>query len=383
MVGAFPFPSPQGSQVFVRQMCQELAARGHEVHLVTYGQGHRVIGEGYEHHRLGRLPGDDAARSGPSMVKPLLDLMLAKSLISLSKTYDFDLVHAHNYEATVAALLARSLTGTPVLHHSHTLFAEELPTYFDASFSRAVAGGLGRVTDRFVPGRCDRIIALCEPSAAILRKGRGAVQGVDVVPPAVRDEGELPATAEARAALGLPEDGFIVGYSGNLDSYQALEVFLAAARSFGPDQRVCFLVATHDARGPVARRLAEEGPALRVLEVAGWAEARRAIQACDVMVLPRETGAGFPIKLLNYMSGGRPVVTAGCGAKLIRHGVEGLVVADGSVPALVDALRGLAEDPTSADTLAHNARKTYVARLTWNQVIPSIEASYARLLDPR
>ncbi|MFT4572174.1 MAG: 1,2-diacylglycerol 3-alpha-glucosyltransferase [Hyphomicrobiaceae bacterium] len=381
MVAACPFPSPQGSQVFVAQMCEELAARGHDVHLLTYGQGHRVLDGGYEHHRIGRLPGDDALRSGPSAVKPLLDAMLARALISLLRSQRFDVIHAHNYEATLAGLFARARTGIPVLHHSHTLFADELPSYFKARTARAMAALIGGATDRFIPILCDRTIALCEESAGVLAGLGVARDRIDVIEPAVRDDGLLVDMAAARRDLDLPVDDFLVGYSGNLDAYQTLSTLLQASRELQGDTRVRFVISSHDASSAVARQLAHEGSSTIVREVHGWAQARRAIEACDVMVLPRKTGAGFPIKLLNYMSAGKAVVTAGCGAKLVRDGIDGLVVADGSPSCLATALKGLANDPERAHTLAQNARRTYLAQLTWDRILPRIEASYERLLD--
>ncbi len=380
MLGAFPFPSPQGSQVFVAQMCEQLSAAGHDVHLLTYGQGYRVLGAGYTHHRIGRLPGDDSSRSGPSLAKPLLDLMLARRLASLLSGGGFDLVHAHNYEAAVAGLLAKVRTGTPLLYHSHTLFADELPSYFERRAAARLAALVGKGTDRFVPALCDRTIALCEGSAAALVELGLPRERLDVVEPAVRDEGVLEDRRGARAALGLPEDAFLVGYSGNLDAYQTLSSLVAASRELGPDAGVKILVATHDAGDAVARQLAAEAPTTVVREVHGWTEAKRAIEACDAMVLPRRAGAGFPIKLLNYMSAGKPVVTAGCGSKLVRDGIDGLVVADGSGACLAQAFRSLASDPERARTLAQNARRTYLAQLTWERILPRIESCYAKLL---
>ena len=76
MVAACPFPSRQGSQVLIHEMSEALARRGHEVELLTYGQ--RCVAGAprshlYAHRAIGRLPGDDASRSGPTLVKPLLD----------------------------------------------------------------------------------------------------------------------------------------------------------------------------------------------------------------------------------------------------------------------------------------------------------------------
>ena len=49
------------------------------------------------------------------------------------------------------------------------------------------------------------------------------------------------------------------------------------------------------------------------------------MEASDVLVLPRCHGSGLPIKLLNYLSLGRAVVAAGCGAKVLIDREDGVV----------------------------------------------------------
>ncbi len=57
MVGACPYPVPQGSQVFLRDTARGLRARGHDVHLVVYGYGVGEDTSGLPLHRCARIPG--------------------------------------------------------------------------------------------------------------------------------------------------------------------------------------------------------------------------------------------------------------------------------------------------------------------------------------
>jgi len=102
------------------------------------------------------------------------------------------------------------------------------------------------------------------------------------------------------------------------------------------------------------------------------------MEAADVLVSPRALGSGYPVKLLNYMSLGRAIVTAGCGAKAIRDGVEGLVVADEDPVALAVAVERLAGDGVLAARLGAGARARFVSSLTWDAVLPAIEEAYAK-----
>ncbi len=392
MVIAAPFPSPQGSQVLVGQMCTHLAERGHEVHLLSYGQGSGRSDGGYHHHRIRRLPGDDSMRSGPSPVKPVLDVLMASRLTRLLGSSRFDLVHCHNYEATVLGIAVRMYCGVPVVYHSHNLMGDELATYFDTRLAKWCAGRAGRFLDATVPRRADHAIALCEASAGELRRLGVAEGRLSVIPPGLDDGGAAAASAVSlRPEFGLAamdEQGLLIGYCGNLDAYQNMGLLLdglsCAAATLGP-RRVALLVATHTHDSGFAAAVKKRGLSglVRCVVVEDFSQARRAMEAADVLVLPRRRGSGYPIKLLNYMSLGRPIVTAGCGAKALRTGVEALCVGDDDGPGLGRALCALAEDRGRGTSLGRAARRRFLAELSWPVVVPAIEKVYAQVFASR
>lgn len=360
------------------------------MHLLTYGQGSAVDGRGYAHHRVRRLPGDDSRRSGPNLAKPLLDAMLAVELARIVRRHRIDVIHAHNYEAAIAALLARAVTGAPVVYHSHNLMGDELETYFHRALVRRCAAGAGRFLDRTIPPRADRTIALCDWSAARLRESGSPAGSLRVIPPAVEDTGALDARAEDRAALGLDPNEFVVGYCGNLDRYQNLPLLMeammmvAAEAPAGRRSPVRLLVATHSDPAPMAGSAlaARLGDRLRIQVVHGHDEARRAVAASDILALPRRLGSGYPVKLLNYMSAAKAIVSAGCGSKILRNGVDALVVADDDPAAMAHAIGRCRLEPAIGRALGDAARRTFLERLTWERVLPQIEAVYEGLREP-
>ncbi|MFN2427149.1 MAG: glycosyltransferase family 4 protein, partial [Candidatus Binatia bacterium] len=389
LVAACPFPSPQGSQVFVGQMAARLGAAGHVVHLLTYGQGVEQSGRGYRHHRIARIPGDDSSRSGPNLLKPVLDAMLARRLVEIVRAHDIEIVHAHNYEAAAAALVARARTGVPVVYHSHNLMGDELETYFESRPARLLASVAGRFLDRGIPPCADRTIALCEWSASRLRNAGCSDASLHVIPPAVEDNGPLAVRPEDRVALGLDADDFVVGYCGNLDGYQNVPLLLEAMSRLvlggAAGQRpLRLLIASHSvpAGFDLLAHKAGLGPNLRILRVSGHADARRALAGSDIVALPRRLGSGYPVKLLNYMSAAKAIVSAGCGSKVLRDGVDGIVVTDDDPQALADAIDRCRRDTAGCGILGEQARRRYLETLTWEVVLPQIEAVYAGLREP-
>jgi glycosyltransferase involved in cell wall biosynthesis len=82
------------------------------------------------------------------------------------------------------------------------------------------------------------------------------------------------------------------------------------------------------------------------------------------------------------MSAAKAVVSAGCGAKVLRDGVDGVVVADDDPEALAGALERCRRQPDRCVALGQAARRTYLERLTWDVVLPRIEEVYAGLREP-
>jgi glycosyltransferase involved in cell wall biosynthesis len=205
---------------------------------------------------------------------------------------------------------------------------------------------------------------------------------MSVIPPAIEDEGPAGPPRDARRLLGLDADACWIGYCGNLDDYQNLGVVLDAMGLLGGlDPCVAhLLIATHRAEPRLAAeiRRRELGACVRVMEIENWANARAAMEAADVLVLPRALGSGWPIKLLNYLSLGRPVVTGGCGAKVLVDGQDGWVATDDSPQAFAAALRHLLCDQRLRDALGRNGRSRFLREFTWDAVLPAVEHAYAR-----
>ena len=386
LVAACPFPAPQGSQVFVGQMAESLAARGHCVSLLTYGSGEGQSPAGCEHLRLPRLPGDSRVRSGPSLAKPFLDLAMVGALLKLVKNRHVDIVHAHNYEALAVALVARKFSRFKLLYHSHNLMGDELPTYFRRSFARHLATWAGQLIDRQLPRRADHVIALCDYSARVLEQAGVRSERMTVLAPSVEAQEPAGDREAARRQLGLADGRLVIAYCGNLDSYQDIETAIGGLLAYNrssPVRQAVLLLATHQ-QGRRVDKLLEQCPEserglLRVYPCRTYVDTRLVVAAADLLLLPRPVRSGYPVKLLNYLGSGRPVVSAGCGGKVLVHDKDGLLFADGDSLAMAFCIERLEKESGLAERLAAAARDRFERELTWKNGTPALETVYRRM----
>jgi len=146
-VGACPYPVPQGSQVYLAESARALQRRGHDVRLITYGHGEGPAPDDLRVVRTPRVPGDAITRSGPNFAKLLLDPLLVRTI----RREPVDVLFAHNYEALLACLLART---APVVYQAHNAMADQLP-YYLGEWIRP----FGLWLDRALPKRAAAVIA--------------------------------------------------------------------------------------------------------------------------------------------------------------------------------------------------------------------------------
>ena len=358
-VAAFPYPTAQGSQVYIRGMARALARRGHDITVACYGHGDGGSDSRVTVIRTPRVPGYARLRAGPDLVKPLLDLALARVIAQQPA----DLVHVHNYEAPLSAALAGLRRPLPMVYTAHNTMREELHTYFRHPTVRSLARRAGGLLDRIVPRLADHAVAI-NPATAPFLRAMGC-PFVSVIPPGVEPD-DLPLTTPAR----LPPGEWVV-YAGNPDAYQELDLLYEAMRLL-PEVGLLLVSASPRAAfgGCHVRRLHH-------VQTADFATVRAWLAAADVAALPRTVCSGFPIKLLNYLGMGVPTV-ASSGAAWPMPGV--VDVPDRDPVAMAAAISALLQEPQRRAALGAQARQHVLTHCTWDARAEELEAVYASVL---
>ncbi len=363
ILGAFPYPYPQGSQVYLTDQARALSAAADPV-LLTYGRGRGELPSDLRVVRAPRRSSTRALRSGPQWGKPVADAGLLLTLVSAHRRHRFEAVLAHNAEAALVAMAARRVTGVPVIYVAHTVLRHELSAYGPPRWAR-VLDALGASVDRRIARSADAVIALCPEAARALRpEARGPVR---VIPPGleVREAPPLAFRERVCSELRLRPGRFVL-YAGNLDGYQDLDLLAAAAEQL-PESAGPVIVATHDAPESELDRPAWKR--LRFVEIEPFEKIRALCFAAGVLVVTRRRPGGFPVKLLNYMETGRPIVAFEQVAAGLEHDREAwLLPADAGAPELARALHTLRESPRMGERLGRAARLHLEAHHTWPEL---------------
>ncbi len=358
-VATLGFPSDQGSQVYVGGMCRALARRGHRVSLLCYGHGRGVVRGDYEVIRAPRVPGYSRLRAGPDLVKPWLDLCLA----GLLARQPADVLHAHNYEAPLAAILGRRRRKIPLFYSAHTTLEEELPTYFTGRMGTEIARRMGWGLDRAIPRLADHAIGL--NSGMVERLTALGCRSVSIQYPGVDAEDLI-------RSPPLCRDGPWVIYAGNPDRYQDLDVLVAAMERV--DGAGLLLVGASPFEGLNLQRLNR----VRVVEESDFQRVRGWLSSATVAVLPRSQCSGYPIKLLNYLGMGLPTVAAEGSAQ----DLPGVFSVRNRCPeSMARAIQSLVDDPISTAEIGQRARSHIITHCTWDARAEELEKLYWTFID--
>jgi glycosyltransferase involved in cell wall biosynthesis len=108
------------------------------------------------------------------------------------------------------------------------------------------------------------------------------------------------------------------------------------------------------------------------------------VNACDVLCAPydpslspmrRERGIGAPLKVLEYMSCEKPVVSTKVPpiTDVVDNGRTGLLVPPGDVASLASAIAELIDSPSLRETLGRDARKSVLSGYAWDTLTNTLE----------
>jgi glycosyltransferase involved in cell wall biosynthesis len=295
-------------------------------------------------------------------------------LVRLVRERGVRLIHSHGKGAGLYGRLVARAFGVPAVHTLHGLHFEGYGVAGRAAYL-ALERQLSRWTRVIV-----NVSRAQEAEGLALRlferrQSRVIVNGVDVA--------RLGATAadrwDARAVLGLPSSGPVVGSAARFDPVKRLDLLLcAAARAADTTLRVVLV-----GRGDDERRLRALAASLELGARAVFAgeilDAARLFPAFDVYAAP-SAKEGMPLAVLEAMALGVPVLASDIPAhrELLGGASPGLVAA--TPDAFAAALGALLSDPEARGALGAEQRTRARSEFDIRQMLTTVEGVYGEVL---
>jgi glycosyltransferase involved in cell wall biosynthesis len=390
-------PDIGGEERHVRNLAIALAARGHDVEVITTalpstGAG-RAVEDGVRVHRvrssaqsIGRLHSDPTRPHAMPVADPAMRRAIRDALTSTN----VDVVHAHNWIVN-SALAPAKATHTPLvltLHdYSHVCatkrFMRNDHVCEGPSVRRCIGCavahygapvGMATVTANAIARRrrARGVRDFLTVSGAVAEHNRLAPAGVrfEVVPNFVPDDVVAPRTT-------VDPNGPIV-YVGDVSVHKGVDVLLSAHRRL-PDPPPLLLAGRVEAG--IEQLLT---PGAELLGPRPHAEIAGLLRRARVVVVPSVWPDPCPTVVLEAMGAGRAVVAAASGGivDMVEHGATGLLLPPGDVAALADALGGLLPDAARLQAMGDAGRER-VRRFTASAVVERVEATYRRVQGAR
>jgi L-malate glycosyltransferase len=373
-IGITCYPTYGGSGVVATELGIELAARGHEIHFITYSQPFRLTGREANIH-YHEVP----VSTYPLFEYPPYDLALATRMTEVAEFHSLDLLHVHYaIPHSVSALLARQMLAARGRH---------LPFITTLHGTDITLVGLDR---SYLP---------------ITRFGIEESDGVTAISSYLRDR-----TYEA---FGISRDIEVIRNFVNCDFYTRDPELIAAQRprfaaenerilvhlsNFRPVKRVLDVVEVFARIAPLIpsrllligdgpeRSAAEylalrHGIADRVEFLGKQDNVNELLGLSDLMLMPSEMES-FGLAALEAMACRVPAIATRVGGvpELIDDGENGLLFEVGDIDGMAAGALSLLNDPARLEAMASAARRTAQDKFCATRIIPLYEEYYESVI---
>jgi glycosyltransferase involved in cell wall biosynthesis len=351
-------PLGGGASPITGALAEQLAARDHDVDVIT--MGYRGLPR-YEQHgrlRVFRVPAwrrSPVTCSTPEMLTYLAPA--AWQALRLDRQQPYDVIHAHFIIPTSpVGVLLRAFRRRPLVV---TIHGSDVPGYNPDRFKTGHRA-LGPVW-RWLTRQADAIVS---PSAFL----RDLLQTHSDAPVTI-----IPYGFESQLASSAPRQKRLLVAS-RLFPRKGVQYFIEALHGLALEGWDVVIAGDGPYRAELealARRL---GVSVRF---AGFVkgQALADLYASSAIFAFPSVRDNFPVVLLEAMSAGCAVVAADAGGSPEVMGDAGVLVPPADVAALREALRGLIDDAARRERCGTLARRR-IEQLRWRVVVPHYEAVY-------
>ena len=374
-IGITCYPTYGGSGVVATELGIELAAKGHQVHFITYQQPFRLTGRerGISYHEV-------AVPTYPLFEYPPYDLALATRMSEVGEYYSLDLLHVHYaIPHSVSALLARQMLAArgrrlpfvTTLHGTDITLVGQDRSYLPVT--------------RYAIENSDGVTAISSYLREKTVQEFAIQRPIEVVPNFVNCDLYTPLPEEERRsgrARFAPAGEKLLLHLSNFRPVKrvqdVVEIFALVAKEVPAH---LLLIGDGPERPNAEYRVHALGLQDRVHFLGKQDEVHRLLPLADLMLMPSKLEA-FGLAALEAAACRVPTVATRQGGvpELIEDGVNGRLLAVGDVEGMAEATVSLLRDQAELDRMAAAARQTAQQQFCASKIIPQYEAFYRQVI---
>ncbi len=370
-IGITCYPTYGGSGVVATELGQELAARGHDIHFISYAPPIRMnLSDPHiSFHEV-------EVASYPLFDHPPYTLALATKMLEVFESEALDLLHVHYaIPHSVSALLARSMAAPRRLPFVTTLHGTDITLVGSNRSYLPIT--------RFSIEQSDGVTAISNYLLAQTLKEFDIKRPIDVIPNFVNCDLYTRTNAKELRAQWAPNGEPILMHLSNFRPVKrvpdCVEIF-ALVRAKMPAKLV--LIGDGPDRGAAEYLVRKKKLQKDVFFLGKQNAVYEKLSAADLFLLPSQLES-FGLAALEAMACEVPVIATNVGGvpEVVEHGVDGYLVDPGDVK---EAGRYAIEILSRADRgreMGQRARINAKKKFCANDVIPQYERYYQRVLE--
>jgi N-acetyl-alpha-D-glucosaminyl L-malate synthase BshA len=368
-IGITCYPTYGGSGVVATELGIELAARGHDVHFISYAMPVRMT------EASGRIHFHEVEMLNyPLFDHPPYALALATAMANVAVNESLDLLHVHYaIPHSVSAYLARAMLKPRPLPFVTTLHGTDITLVgLDRSYLPIT---------RFSIEESNGVTAISEYLRNVTEREFEIRRPVEVIPNFVNCDVFRPTDRQCRKQFA-PHGEKILAHLSNFRPVKrvpdVIEIFGLVRKEIpakllmigdGPERTVAEWMVREKKLSPDVIFLGKQNQVQDLLPCA------------DVLLLPSDLES-FGLAALEGMACGVPAVCSRVGGvpEVLRDGVEGFLVEVRDVQTMAARALEIVSNPTRQAEMSRAARRRALRHFCSNNIIPLYEDLYRRIL---
>ncbi len=369
-IGITCYPTYGGSGVVATELGLELAARGHEVHFISYAVPVRMTeaSERIHFHEVEMM-------NYPLFDHPPYALALATMMHNVAVNESLDLLHVHYaIPHSVSAYLARAMLAPRKLPFVTTLHGTDITLVgMDRSYLPIT---------RFSIEQSDAVTAISDYLRRVTLEEFEIRRPVEMIPNFVNCDVFEPADGRSRRAEFAPGEEKVLVHLSNFRPVKhvpdVVEIFELVRREIpakllmigdGPDRTIAEWM------------VRQKGLACDTIFLGKQNQVQELLNCADVLLLPSEVES-FGLAALEGMACGVPPICSRVGGvpEVIRDGVEGYLVEPRDVKTMAARALDILTSSDRREQMGKAARDRALSQFCATKIIPLYEKLYAQVL---